>query len=124
MQHMLRDPVIQNTRLIHTPETEEEGAGSHNGEGLGEESENPLVGPGITITQPDKIQPIKVYTTCTCYIHTMSYYFLNVIFYFQFGSKKKGNSQDAAASEVCVCMRNHIHMYSEEVDHDFCRMCL
>ena len=56
MQHMLRDPVVQNTRLMPTPETEEEGAGSYEGE----ESENPLVGPGITITQPDKIQPIKV----------------------------------------------------------------
>ena len=55
---MLRDPVIQNTRLMPT---EEEGAGSQEGEGQGEESENPLVGPGITITQPDKIQPIKVY---------------------------------------------------------------
>ena len=58
MQHMLRDPVVQNTRLM--PETEEEG--SHEGEGQGEESENPLVGPGITITQADKIQPIKVYS--------------------------------------------------------------
>ena len=55
---MLRDPVIQNTRLMPT---EEEGAGAQEGEGRGEESENPLVGPGITITQPDKIQPIKVY---------------------------------------------------------------
>ena len=59
---MLRDPVIQNTRLIPT---EDEGVGSQEGEGQGEESENPLVGPGITITQPDKIQPIKVHT-CTC----------------------------------------------------------
>ena len=48
---MLRDPVIQSARLMPTEEE---------GEGQGEESENPLVGPGITITQPDKIQPIKV----------------------------------------------------------------
>ena len=54
---MLRDPVIQSTRLMPT---EEEGVGSQEGEGQGEESENPLVGPGITITQPDKIQSIKV----------------------------------------------------------------
>ena len=58
MQQLLRDPVIQNTRLMPLPETEE--AESHQGEGQGEESENPLVGPGVTITQADKIQPIKV----------------------------------------------------------------
>ena len=54
---MLRDPVIQNTRLMPTDEL---GVESQEGEGQGEESENPLVGPGITISQPDKIQPIKV----------------------------------------------------------------
>ena len=63
MQQMLRDPVIQNTRLMPMPDDEE--AGSREGEGQGEESENPLV--GITITQADKVQPIKV---CTI-VHSM-----------------------------------------------------
>ena len=47
---MLRDPVIQTTRLMP--------ADSENVEGQGEESENPLV--GITVTTADKLQPIKV----------------------------------------------------------------
>ena len=50
MQQMLRDPVIQTTRLM--PDD------SQQGEGQGEETENPLV--GITVTTADKIQPIKV----------------------------------------------------------------
>ena len=110
---MLRDPVIQSARLMPT---EEEGAGSQEGEGQGEESENPLVGPGITITQPDKIQPIKVYhmyIICTSYMHR---YMCLCIFYilscfafflndkinniFQFGSKKNEGSQDPATAEV------------------------
>jgi hypothetical protein len=78
MQHMLRDPVIQNTRLMPT---EEDGAGSQEGEGQGEESENPLVGPGITITQPDKIQPIKVshvhvLVTCMLYYNIWSIFLM------------------------------------------------
>ena len=100
---MLRDPVIQSARLMPT---EEEGVGQ------GEESENPLVGPGITITQPDKIQPIKVSHVyhmyrymymCLCtYILSCSAFFLNVKINItlQFGSKKNEGSQDPATSEV------------------------
>lgn len=51
MQVMLRDPVIQNTRLMPEESQQE-------GEGQGEESENPLV--GVTVTTADKLQPIKV----------------------------------------------------------------
>lgn len=50
MQQLLRDPVIQSTRLM--PDEPQQG------EGQGEESENPLE--GITITKSDKLQPIKV----------------------------------------------------------------
>ena len=111
---MLRDPVVQNTRLMPTPETEEEGVGSHEGE----ESENPLVGPGITITQPDKIQPIKVpvplvHVTCHSIhnLHDNNNTISWVLFLPQFGNKKNGNSQDASASEV------HIHRPLQCLSH-------
>ena len=77
MQQMLRDPVIQNTRLMPMPDDEE--AGSREGEGQGEESENPLV--GITITQADKVQPIKVCTIVHSKWTVLTYCFMNELFF-------------------------------------------
>lgn len=59
MQQLLRDPVIQNTRLM--PEESQQCVGEGEGSQEGAESENPLV--GVTITKSDKVQPIKVNST-------------------------------------------------------------
>ena len=59
MQQLLRDPAIQNTRLM--PEESQQWMGQGEGSQEGAESENPLV--GVTITKADKVQPIKVSTS-------------------------------------------------------------
>ena len=61
MQQLLRDPVIQNTRLMPEESQQWVGQGVGSQEGAELESENPLV--GVTITKSDKVQPIKVNST-------------------------------------------------------------
>ena len=73
MQQLLRDPVIQNTRLMSEESQQWVGQGEGSQEGV--ESENPLV--GVTITKSDKVQPIKVNSTSngdvciTCFVKVL-----------------------------------------------------